>query len=259
VSYDVPEEVRVESDGPVRIVTLNRPEIFNAVNKSLHEGFCWIWPQLERDPEARAIVLTGAGKAFSAGGDLAWQRELIERKELHRSGMQEARKIVKHMVECRLPIVAAVNGPAVGFGCSVALLCDIVLIAENAFLMDPHVGVGLVAADGGALAWPLMTSILRAKEYLFLGRRIPAEDAVAMGLANRVVAKGTALDEALKLAHELAELPSQALQDTKRALNLHLERAFSGLLEYAISAETEAMNSADHLEQVKKFLEEQDA
>jgi enoyl-CoA hydratase len=257
MNYDVPDEIRVESDGPVRIVTLNRPETFNAVNRALHQGFCWIWPQLERDPDARAVVLTGAGKAFSAGADLAWQRQLIDLKELHRSGMQEARKIVKHMVECRLPIVAAVNGPAVGFGCSVALLCDIVLIAENAFLMDPHVAVGLVAADGGALAWPLMTSILRAKEYLFLGKRIPAEDAVALGLANRVVPKGKALDEGLALAHELARLPAQALQDTKRALNLHLERAFSGVLEYAISAETEAMNSVDHLELVQKFLDEQ--
>lgn len=253
--YDVPDEIRVEVDGPVRIVTLNRPEILNAVNKPLHEGFCWVWPQLERDPEARVVVLTGAGKAFSAGADLAWQRELIDRKELHRGSMQEARKIVKHMVECRLPIVAAVNGPAVGFGCSVALLCDLVLIAENAFLMDPHVGVGLVAADGGALAWPLMTSILRAKEYLFLGKRIPAADAVAMGLANRVVPRGAALDEAMTLARELAELPAQALQDTKRALNLHLERAFTGVLEYGISAETEAMNGADHLERVKRFLE----
>jgi enoyl-CoA hydratase len=257
MKYDVPEEIRVDSDGPVRIVTLNRPELFNAVNKPLHQGFCWIWPQLERDPDARAVVLTGAGKAFSAGADLAWQRQLIDLKELHRSSMQEARKIVKHMVECRLPIVAAVNGPAVGFGCSIALLCDIVLIAENAFLMDPHVGVGLVAADGGALAWPLMTSILRAKEYLFLGKRIPADDALALGLANRVVPKGQALDEGLALAHELARLPAQALQDTKRALNLHFERAFSGVLEFAISAETEAMNSADHLAQVQKFLDEQ--
>jgi enoyl-CoA hydratase len=256
MSYDVPDEIRVESDGPIRIVTLNRPEIFNAVNKPLHEGFCWIWPQLERDPEVRAVVLTGAGKAFSAGADLAWQRQLIELKELHRSSMQEARKIVKHMVECRLPIVAAVNGPAVGFGCSVALLCDIVLMAENAFLMDPHVGVGLVAADGGALAWPLMTSILRAKEYLFLGKRIPAQAALEMGLANRIVARDTALEEGVALAHELAKLPAHALQDTKRALNLHLERAFSGVLEYAISAETEAMNSSDHLERVQKFLDE---
>jgi enoyl-CoA hydratase len=159
------------------------------------------------------------------------------------------------MIECRLPIVAAVNGPAVGFGCSVALLCDLVLIAEDTFLMDPHVGVGLVAADGGALAWPLMTSILRAKEYLFLGERIPARTALELGLVNRLVPKGEVLSEALKLAHRLAALPAQALQDTKRALNLHLERAFSGVLEYAISAETEAMNSADHLEQVRKFLE----
>ena len=94
MTYDVPEEIRVESDGPIRIVTLNRPEIFNAVNNPLHEGFCWVWPQIERDPDARVVILTGAGKAFSAGGDLVWQRELIGRKELHRSSMQEARKIV---------------------------------------------------------------------------------------------------------------------------------------------------------------------
>lgn len=255
MKYEVPNEIRVDGDGPIRIVTLNRPEVMNAVNKPLHEGFCWLWPQIDRDPDARVVILTGAGKAFSAGADLPWQRQLIDRKELHRSSMQEARKIVRHMVECRLPIIAAVNGPAVGFGCSVALLCDLVLIAENAFLMDPHVGVGLVAADGGALAWPLMTSLMRAKEYLFLGKRIPAPDAVQMGLANRVVPKGAALDKAMSLARELAELPAQALQDTKRALNLHLERAFSGVLEYAISAETEAMNSTDHLERVKRLLE----
>jgi enoyl-CoA hydratase len=101
-----------------------------------------------------------------------------------------------------------------------------------------------------------MTSILRAKEYLFLGKRIPAANAVEMGLANRVVPRGKALEEGLSLAHELAALPAQALQDTKRALNLHLERAFSGILEYGISAETEAMNSADHLERVMKFLDD---
>ena len=108
-----------------------------------------------------------------------------------------------------------------------AVSCDIVLIAESAFIADTHVNIGLVCGDGGAVAWPLMMSLLKAKEYLFTGDRISAPEAVALGLANRVVPGDTLLDEAKALAHRLAAQPAQAIQETKRALNLHLQAAIS--------------------------------
>src|SRR5512138_2480205 len=148
MSYDLPPEIEVTVDGPIRIVTLNRPEQLNATDRALHHGLGALFPQLDADDEARAVVLTGAGRAFSAGGDFAYLDELTSDVPLRQETMVDARRIVTGMVQCRLPIVAAVNGPAVGLGCSLAALSDIVFIAESAYLADPHVLVGLVAADG---------------------------------------------------------------------------------------------------------------
>jgi enoyl-CoA hydratase len=250
-----PPSILVENDGPVRVVTLNRPEHRNAVNQEMHSAFARLWPRLADDPEARAVVLTGAGEAFSAGGDLVqWFENYVENPVTRRQGMREARRIVREMVEFPLPVVAAVNGPAVGFGCSIAVLCDIVLMGEGAFLADTHVAAGIVAGDGGSVAWPLLTSLLKAKEYLLLGERIPATVAVEVGLANRVVADGQVLAEATALAHRLAALAPRAVQDTKRVLNLHLERAISGILEFGISAESECFTTPEHRAALEPYL-----
>ena len=137
-----------------------------------------------------------------------------------------------------MPIIAAVNGPAVGLGCSLAGLSDIVLVEEQAYFSDPHVALGLVAADGGAVTWPLLTSLLRAKEYILLGDRIPAEDAVRIGLANRVVPTGTAVEEALALAQRIAKLPPQSVRETKALLNRRCTPRSANLLDPAIATET---------------------
>jgi enoyl-CoA hydratase/carnithine racemase len=147
------------------------------------------------------------------------------------------------MVRCRVPVVAAVNGPAVGLGCSLIALSDIVYLAETAYLADPHVQVGLVAADGGPLTWPLHTSLHLAKEYALTGARIPAERAREMGLANHVVADPVA--EALACAKRIAGLPRQAVESTKRLLNLHLERAVLATLDFATNAEEQSFQSED--------------
>jgi len=242
-----PPSILVGADGPVRIVTLNRPAHRNAVNQEMHSSFARVWSSIADDPEARAVVLTGAGAAFSVGGDLVqWFENYVQNPVTRRQGMREARRIVREMVEFPLPVVAAVNGPAVGFGCSIAVLCDIVLMGEGSYLADTHVAAGIVAGDGGSVAWPLLTSLLKAKEYLLLGERIPAEVAVDIGLANRVVAADDVQSEARALAHRLAALSPQAVQDTKRVLNLHLERAISGILEFGISAETECFTTPEH-------------
>jgi enoyl-CoA hydratase len=256
MSTDTGGTINIEADGAVRVVTLNRPDHANAVNNEMHSSFARIWDEIAEDPDARAVMLTGAGdKFFSAGGDLVqWLENFVEDPVKRRAGMRDARRIVRDMVDFPLPVVAAVNGPAVGFGCSVAVLCDIVLISDRAFLADTHVASGIVAADGGALAWPLLMSLLKAKEYLMLGERIPAQLAVELGLANRVVPHDQVKEEGLALAHRLAALPAAAVQDTKRALNLHVQRAITGILEYGLSAESETFTTPEHRASIDAFL-----
>ncbi|HTK65582.1 MAG TPA: enoyl-CoA hydratase/isomerase family protein [Pseudonocardia sp.] len=249
-----PELLLEDRGDGVRLVTLNRPEFFNATNERLHEAVITVWRYLADDPEARAVVLTGAGSAFSAGGDMEHFIEVQNDLVLRRKEIEGARRLVAAMLEFPLPLVAAVNGPAVGLGCNLAVLSDIVLIAEDTFMADPHVGVGLTAADGGAPTWPLLMGMLRAKEYLLTGARIPAQQAVAIGLANRAVPGAELLDEALTLARLLAAQPPQAVQSTKKALNMHISRAVAGVLEYALSEEFSSFDTPEHKQIVQDFL-----
>jgi enoyl-CoA hydratase len=231
-------ELRVEARGAVRILTLNRPEAFNAANPALHGRLARIWPELAADADVAAIVLTGAGKAFSGGGDLNLLHRMTSDAKLRADVMAEAGEIVRGMTSVRVPIIAAVNGPAVGLGCSLASMCDIVVMEEQAYFADPHVALGLVAADGGALTWPLLTSLLRAKEFILLGDRLSAADALSLGLANRVVPQGASLGTALELAERLAALPPQSVRETKALLNRAIHRAVDSLLDDALAAET---------------------
>jgi enoyl-CoA hydratase len=244
----------VESRGPVRILTINRPEQFNAVNADLHAALADVWRDLRADAEARVVVLTGAGRTFCAGGDFEWLVETHRDPELQDRVMDEGGSILWEMARFPLPVIAAVNGAAVGLGCSVAIMADILLIADTAHLADPHVSVGLVAGDGGASVWPLLTSLLRAKEYLYTGDRISPEDAVAMGLATRVVPAAQLLDDALKLADRLAAQPRRALQDTKRALNSHLGQALALAAPVAMAGERMSMGSVEHGEALDRLL-----
>lgn len=238
VRYGPRGELLVRSDGPVRIVTLNRPDALNAADEALHGELSTIWGVLADDPDVRAIVITGAGKAFSGGGDLGLLERMVEDLDLRARIMHEAAAIVRSMTSVAVPIISAVNGPAVGLGCSIAAMSDLVLIEESAYFADPHVALGLVAADGGALTWPLLTSLQRAKEYLLLGERVRSHDAVSFGLANRVVADGAAESEAVALAHRLAALPPQAVRETKALLNTALRAAVDTILPIAIATET---------------------
>ena len=251
--YDVPEQLIVEADGPIRIITMNNPDMRNAFIDPLHEAMRNIWYQISRDRDARAVVLTGAGSAFCAGGNVPGFVRDYDDPEHRRQSLRDAQRLVDEMLRFHLPVVAAINGPAVGLGASVAVSCDIVLIAESAYIADTHVNIGLTAGDGGAATWPLLIGMLRAKEYLLTGERIPAKLAVEIGLANRLVADDEFMQEATALAHKLAALPPQSVQETKRALNLHLQQAATTVLPFALSAEAESFATPEIKATIEKF------
>ena len=253
MDYSLSDVLTVASDGPVRIVTLNRPEHMNSFDDQLHSDFARLWQLVERDDEARAVVLTGAGKSFCAGGNIDDFTLLREDFVLRRKTLRWARRLVDEMLNVHLPVVAAVNGPAVGLGCTLTTLCDIVFLSEKAYLADPHVSVALVAGDGSAITWPSMTSLLKAKQYLLTGDRIPPDEALAMGLANFVVPPERLLPDALAFAHRLARQPSQAVQDTKSLLNQSLRQAAVAALGFGLAAESQSHDTEDYRRVPEQF------
>ena len=245
-------DIRAVDD--IRIVALNRPEARNAVDEALHGALARVWGWLARDDSARAVILTANGKAFCGGGDFNLMRELHANPDKRTKLLDEGRVIIEEMLNCPLPVVTAINGPAAGLGASLAVLSDMVFMSEDAFMSDPHVAVGLTAGDGGPLAWPFLTSLLRAKEFIFTGDQIPAQQAVALGLANRVVPADRLQEEALAFARRLAALPRHALRTSKRAINLHVLKAAGGLLDYAFASEYQSFDDEDHRRIVNSIL-----
>jgi len=250
MNYDLPAELTVEADGPVRIVTINRPGQLNAVNAALHTALARVWRQLAADEDARVVILTGAGRTFCAGGDFDWISSFLTEAAIGRESLREGAEIIEEMLRFPLPVIAAVNGAAVGLGCSIALLCDIVLISQRAHFADPHVSVGLVAGDGGAAFWPLLTLIMRTREYLFTGERIPAATAVELGLASRTTEPDQLMPQARQLAAKLAAQPGPAVRGTKQVLNMHLSRALAGAVQAGFAAEEVSMRSAEHRQRI---------
>ena len=252
-------EIRVTTDGPVRIVTLHRPDVLNAVNESLQTALVRLWGHLAADDDAAVVVLTGAGRAFSAGGDIDYIRRFLDEPELRRRTIEDAEAILWAMVRFPLPLIAAVNGPAVGLGMSLALGADIILMSDRASFADPHVSVGLVCGDGGAALLPLLIPLLRAKELLFTGDRVGPELAVELGLANRVVAHDDLHSEAMGLAHRIAAQPKFALRETKRAIQLGVEHAVGGVVAAAARAELESMASEEHAALIRSMIRRSEA
>lgn len=242
----LPPGLTIAADGPVRTVLIDRPDELNAVNADLHRALAEVWRHLAADTEARVVVLTGAGRAFSAGGDLDWITSFLDDPVARDESIREGAQIIEEMLRFPMPVIAAVNGAAMGLGASIAVLSDVVLMSEKAYLADPHVAVGLVAGDGGAAFWPLLTPILRTREFLYTGDRIDAATAVQVGLASRVVAPDALLDEAKALAHRLAAQPVEALRGTKRVVNMYLSQALGGPMQAGFAAEVVSMQTAEH-------------
>ena len=243
----------VEKRGSVHVVSINRPEALNAVNEEVHHAFATVWRVLTADDDVRAVVTTGMGKAFSAGGDMVMFGRLIEDPVARQFQITEARTVFLEVINFPKPLVSAVNGPAVGLGCSIALLSDFLVMGESSYLADPHVAVGLVAGDGGAAMLPLLIGLMKAKEYVLLGDRMTAADAEKLNLVTKVASDGAVLEEALAIGERLAALPPQALRASKVAMNMHLSRAALGVLEYALAEEYTSFTTPEFRDRVAAF------
>ncbi len=210
----------MEARGAIRVVTLDRPDKLNAADLSMQRSLVECWQTIEQDDEVRAVVLTGEGRAFCAGGDLSLVEQLAAGNEaLQEELSQIHRQLLTAMLETDLPVIASVKGAAVGFGAELLALCDIVVMAEGAYLSDPHVTYGLHPSPACQLVWPHLTSVAVAKELLMSGRRVEAAEALQLGLANRITPRGEELTVALHIAEELAGFPVSGVIAVKRAFN----------------------------------------
>ena len=235
-------------DGDVLHVTIDRPgDDLNRVDDALHRDLAALFPRLQRERDARAVLLTASGRAFSAGGDFAWFPDLQEGDRLERLRL-DAKAMIWSLLDVHLPIVCALAGPAVGLGASIALLCDVVVMAESATLADPHVRVGIVAGDGGTVAWPLAIGPMLAKRYLLTGDPIPAAEAARIGLVTEAVPDAELADRALAWARRLAAGAPLAVQHTKQAVNQLVKDAAGRSFDLATALEIATFHSADHAE-----------
>ncbi len=242
-------------DGDVLVVTIDRPSsAVNAVDHDLHTDLTALFPRLRAERDARAVLLTGRGRAFSAGGDFAWFPQLQDPEAL-RSLHHDAKAMIWDLLDVHLPVVTAVNGHAMGLGASIALLSDVVFVAESARIGDPHVAVGLVAGDGGTIAWPLALGPMLAKRFLFTGDPVSAVEAVQLGLAYRAVPDDELHAEALAFAHRLAAGAPLAIQGTKAAINSWIKATAGPAFDIAMANEMTTFRSSDHPEALAALAE----
>jgi enoyl-CoA hydratase len=255
LSKDSYETIAIEkrSNG-VAIATLNRPEKLNAVDATMHRELASLSRDADDDPEVKVLVLTGAGRAFCAGGDFGGGLVRPDSEGPSRL-LQEARQIVDNLLDCEKPVIAAVNGYAMGLGATIALLADIVVAARGAIFADTHVQMGIGAGDGGQVIWPLLMGVNRAKYYLMTGDRIPAEEAERLGLVNFVVENDQLMNKALELADRLAGGPGRAISASKVPINKYIKMVSNLVLPLSLTLEGESMRTADALEAVTAFRE----
>jgi enoyl-CoA hydratase len=226
VDFSSYEHLRFERlEHGVLLITIDRPERLNATNERLHTELAGVWDDVAGDDQTRVAVITGAGRAFSAGGDLEMVQRMAGDYRRVAAMASEAAGLVTNMLDCEKPIVSAINGTAVGAGLAVALMADISIIARDARLTDGHLRLGVVAGDHAAILWPLLCGMAKAKYYLLTADFIDGEEAERIGLVSRCVSAEEVLETALAVADQIATGPQQAARWTKRTLNHWLRQA----------------------------------
>jgi enoyl-CoA hydratase len=242
------QHIELTRDGHVLVATIDRADSeLNAIDGSMHRDLMELMATLRDEREARAVLLTARGRAFSAGGDFGWFEELRDPAALHELH-RDAKRIIWDLVDVDIPIVVALNGPAVGLGASIALLCDVLVMADSAVIADPHVVVGIVAGDGGTAIWPLALGPMLAKRYLLTGDPVDAATAVQLGLAVAAVASKDLPATGLHWAHRLAAMAPLAVRGTKAAVNATVKRALLDSFDLSTALEIPTFLSHDHRE-----------
>jgi enoyl-CoA hydratase len=206
------------ADGVLRL-TFNRPERLNTLDRKGHQDITEIWRDISRDPDVRAVILCGAGRAFSAGGDFSLVEELTQSYEAKVRVWQECRDLVFNILDCTKPIVSAIQGAAVGAGLVAALLSDISIAAKSARIADGHTRLGVAAGDHAVILWPLLCSMAKAKYHLLLCEAVNGEEAEKLGLVSLCVEDEALQDKALEVAIRLSKGAPSAIRFTKHALN----------------------------------------
>ena len=245
----------LRTDRDVLHVVIDHPgSDINVVDEALHHDLTRLFRELKQETTARAVLLSGRGKAFSAGGDFDWFTRLRTPEQTF-ALRRDAQQMIWDLLDVELPIVAAVHGYAMGLAASIALFCDVIYLAETARIADPHVRAGLVAGDGGVVAWPLAVGPARAKEYLMTGDPGPAGEAERIGLVNHVVPEDELLARASECAHRLAASAPMAVRYTKLAVTKLVKNALGVAFDASTGYEMTTLLSEDHVEAVTAFQE----
>ncbi len=249
------ETIFMEREGRLLTVRFNRPDALNAFDQQMHDEFPEALEFARIDKGSDVVVLTGAGKAFSAGGDLDHIARNAAEPDRFDHEIAMASRIVQTLIDIEKPVVCRLNGHAIGLGATVALLCDIIVASDGAKIGDPHVNIGLVAGDGGAIAWPQRIGLTRAKEFLLMGEPVKADKALEMGLINRCVSPADIDKEVQGICLNLLSKPQFALRRTKMLTNLELKRLAGLLLEPGLNWESESVRDPDHAEAIDAMRE----
>jgi enoyl-CoA hydratase len=264
IDYSEYEFLKLEVADRVATITINRPDSLNAVNNVVHHELEQVWVDVRADQDVNAIILTGAGRAFCAGGDVKGMAAGTIGGGAPKKGKgrgrgpiaaANGRRLVENMLDVEQPIIGAINGDAVGLGATLALLCDITVVSEKARFADTHVKVGIVAGDGGAVIWPLLVGPHRAKEFLMRGNFISGAEAGKIGMVNYAVAPEQVMTKARELAQELADGPTWAIRWSKLAVNKWLKQQANLIMDASLAYEMMTFNTKDHQEAVKAFVE----
>lgn len=255
MDYSNYRKIAFRRDGKVLHATFNRPEVLNAFDAEMDYEVGRLFDDVARDDETNVLVLTGAGKAFSAGGDIEHMQTVIDEPKLFLDGLRNGKKLLYSMLDCPKTIIAKVNGAAMGLGATIALFSDLVYAAKHAKIADPHVKVGYAAGDGGAVIWPALLGPARAKRYLLTGDVLTGEDAARIGLVNEAVAAED-LDRTVdEIAQRIANGASLAIQFTKMSVNVTLKQQLVSVIDASFAYEALSGRSEDHQEAVTAFRE----
>jgi enoyl-CoA hydratase len=248
------ERIKFAREGRVLTLTLSNPARMNAVDGKMHEELSRIFYDVQEDHDADIVVLQGEGASFCAGGDIEWLRNASDGKAQGPSTV-EGKKIIFGLLDLEKPIIAKVRGPAIGLGCTIAVFCDVIFAASTARFADPHVKIGVVAGDGGAVIWPQLVGYARAKEYLMTGDALIASEAERIGLINHAVPDADLDARVDAFAKKLAAGAPQAIKYTKVAINLRLKEIAHTILDASMAYEMLTFATSDHREAVASFLE----